>query len=380
MDNSSISWKNRGNSLYKVGDYQSAISFYNSGLQIDPENTDLLHNKSKALAKLGRHMEAKQCQEKIKSISNKSLHVNEISLEKNSDIELESSSTPINTVQEVQNQPDQSILNKTLNFFDKIAETAKTNARKVAYNHLLKQHKKHVKKLIIAEFRFYDLNKMCVFFNIGEPHPYRVNNRGDRISIKPTFNHWADYALDNISYENLRSYAESKHKITQAIVEHERKYKQERQRKYPEFEKTDETTLRGLSADSCDEEFFNKLIEVIKEYRPIKPFYNEILYHTNLYTYLCEKIPGEIGFEEQRGSSRPDITIGDIAIEVKGPTNAQALVTIADKINRYTLQHDHLIVVLFDVQISDQLTERFYDEWYERIMQIYKEHVTIIRK
>ena len=76
-------------------------------------------------------------------------------------------------------------------------------------------------------------------------------------------------------------------------------------------------------------------------------------------------IPGEIGYEVQRGSSRPDIVVGDIAIEIKGPTDNQGLITIADKINRYSQHFEHIIVVLFEVQIF----ERFYNEWYEGIMR-----------
>jgi len=131
-----------------------------------------------------------------------------------------------------------------------------------------------------------------------------------------------------------------------------------------------------MSGDSCDNELLQELINKIGEYQPIKPFKNELLYHTNLYTYLCEKIPEEIGFEEQRGSSRPDIVVGDIAIEIKGPTDRQGLITIADKINRYSQHFDHVIVVLFEVEIYD----RYYQEWYEGIINQYQNQVTIIRK
>jgi tetratricopeptide (TPR) repeat protein len=47
-----ISCKESGNSLYKQGNYQGALLFYEKGLRLDPNNPDLLHNKNMALAKL----------------------------------------------------------------------------------------------------------------------------------------------------------------------------------------------------------------------------------------------------------------------------------------------------------------------------------------
>lgn len=60
--------------------------------------------------------------------------------------------------------------------------------------------------------------------------------------------------------------------------------------------------------------------------------------------------------EVQRGSSRPDIVVKDIAVEVKGPTSSGDLRSLSDKCMRYT-QHfeDKIIAVLFDVRASDRL-------------------------
>jgi len=63
--------------------------------------------------------------------------------------------------------------------------------------------------------------------------------------------------------------------------------------------------------------------------------------------------------EVQTGSSRPDIVIQNIAIEVKGPTYSKDLQTIADKLMRYSQHYDTVIVVLFNVQVN----ERRYSEW-----------------
>lgn len=173
----------------------------------------------------------------------------------------------------------------------------------------------------------------------------------------------------------MKEYAASKNKIPYRITELEKRYKQEREKAYPEYEKIDGTSS-DLSTNGYDDDLVEELVEVIKEFKPIKHFKNEDLYHTNLYTYLCQRIPGDIGFEVQRGSSRPDITLGDIAIEIKGPTDSQGLMTIADKVNRYSQHFDYLIVVLFDVICN----ERFYQEWFEGIMRQYEGQVRIIRK
>ena len=49
-----ISCKESGNSLFKEGNYQEALVFYEKGLRLDPNNSDILHNKNMTLVKLGR--------------------------------------------------------------------------------------------------------------------------------------------------------------------------------------------------------------------------------------------------------------------------------------------------------------------------------------
>ena len=79
--------------------------------------------------------------------------------------------------------------------------------------------------------------------------------------------------------------------------------------------------------------------------------------------------------ELQTGTSRPDIVIGDIAIEVKGPTTNEALNTLATKIFKYSHYYKHMIIVLFKPQFS----ERNYNELVAGIKRRYPE-VEVIRK
>jgi hypothetical protein len=69
-------------------------------------------------------------------------------------------------------------------------------------------------------------------------------------------------------------------------------------------------------------------------------------------------------FEEQRGSSRPDIVINDVAIEVKGPTNQRELETIAGKIVRYSRHYSAFIGVLFEIRTP----EAHYRDWKQGIL------------
>jgi hypothetical protein len=221
--------------------------------------------------------------------------------------------------------------------------------------------------------KLHDLRKICVYYNVGSPSNVRTNSRGHRYRVRLTYDDWARFVFDIIGLTKLREYARINHKLSTKIIEIEKTYKKERIAQYPEYEQDDGTLSYGTDDENV---LLRELTSKINEYQPIKPFKNEELYHTNLYTYLCEKIPGEIGFEVQRGSSRPDIVVGDIAIEIKGPTDNQGLITVADKINRYSQHFEHIIVVLFEVQTLD----RFYNEWYEGIIQHYEGLVTIIRK
>ena len=49
-----LSWKEQGNSLYKKGNYEGALSCYNKALENDRYNPDILHNKNMVLSRLGR--------------------------------------------------------------------------------------------------------------------------------------------------------------------------------------------------------------------------------------------------------------------------------------------------------------------------------------
>lgn len=100
----------------------------------------------------------------------------------------------------------------------------------------------------------------------------------------------------------------------------------------------------------------------------------KIIYKIELIGHLKSKFPNA-DIEQQKGSSRPDIVLNDVAIELKGPTRTEQLRTIADKCLRYYQHFKGLIIVLFEVEVN----EPRYEEW-EKGMRSTFPSVRIIRK
>jgi len=118
----------------------------------------------------------------------------------------------------------------------------------------------------------------------------------------------------------------------------------------------------------------NRIVQSIKKFQPARKWPDEDSYHKELLGYLKGEYP-DIKYEFQIGSSRPDLVIGNIAIEIKGPTDDDALNTLTTKCLKYSHHFDHLIMVLFDPQFS----ERHFKEVKSGIHH-YFPHVVIIRK
>ena len=116
--------------------------------------------------------------------------------------------------------------------------------------------------------------------------------------------------------------------------------------------------VKRKSADRHLPEDLLRLKEMIEGFHPARTFDREIRYQDELYGYLLGRLGQGVAIEKQRGRSRPDIVVDEIAIEIKGPTTNQGLQTIADKIARYRLHFSGIVCVLFDVQ-----DEAHYREW-----------------
>ena len=137
--------------------------------------------------------------------------------------------------------------------------------------------------------------------------------------------------------------------------------------------------IKSLTDKKVKEEQYKKLlisrvIDSIINFKPAKQWHNEDSYHKELLGWLKQPFP-EILYELQTGGSRPDLVIGKIAIEIKGPTDDNALNTLATKILKYSQYYDHVIIVLFEPSFS----ERNYHEITRGIEKTYS-HVHVIRK
>ena len=121
----------------------------------------------------------------------------------------------------------------------------------------------------------------------------------------------------------------------------------------------------------------NRIIAEIDDFKPAREHLGlEYNYQLNLHGWLNKTFP-TAKIEKQRGSSRPDIVIDDIAIEIKGPTKSRDLTTIADKCMRYGKKFpDGIIIALFE---ADHVNNRLYKEWVEAMKEQYSQ-VKVIRK
>ncbi len=122
------------------------------------------------------------------------------------------------------------------------------------------------------------------------------------------------------------------------------------------------------------ESLLNRIVTSIQTFKPSRKWAYEDGYHKELLGYLQHDFPN-IKYEFQSGSSRPDLVIDNIAIEVKGPTDNPALDTLTTKCLKYSKYYDNLIMVLFNPQFS----EGHFREIKEGIEQ-YFPHVVIIKK
>ena len=72
-----------------------------------------------------------------------------------------------------------------------------------------------------------------------------------------------------------------------------------------------------LAEEDSIGETYVKVFSSINEFQPLKNYHNEYSYQSELAQWLKSRFP-DTNIEIQRGSSRPDIVVSGIAIEIKG--------------------------------------------------------------
>ncbi|MHA1252110.1 MAG: hypothetical protein ACTSRP_19140 [Candidatus Helarchaeota archaeon] len=144
-----------------------------------------------------------------------------------------------------------------------------------------------------------------------------------------------------------------------------------------EIEKTrNKWRMEDLAIKAADKNnnIFIEIIKKIQEFTPMRFYDTEIYYQDTLASFLKSSFP-DTKIEVTRGSTRPDITINDIAIEVKGPTSIKDLQTISDKYIRYSQYFNGVICVLFKVNVS----ESYFNDWLSGIKNNFKYFSVIIK-
>jgi hypothetical protein len=139
--------------------------------------------------------------------------------------------------------------------------------------------------------------------------------------------------------------------------------------------KAEEEVQRMIEKGGELDQFYLEVITSIRSFEPFMEYNAELPYQIDLARWLQTEFPNTT-IEESRGSTRPDIIIRNIAIEVKGPTYPQDLRTISDKCMRYRQYFPGgMIVVLFDVSVN----QHRYNDWFEGMKTTFP-NVMIIRK
>ena len=91
----------------------------------------------------------------------------------------------------------------------------------------------------------------------------------------------------------------------------------------------------------------SKIVSDIKCFEASYRWPNESGYHAELHRYFLDKDYASI-VEYQTGSSRPDIVIGDTAIEVKGCTTDNDIDSLPGKCVKYSNYYTDIVFVLFE--------------------------------
>jgi len=180
---------------------------------------------------------------------------------------------------------------------------------------------------------------------------------------KPTIDNYIDAIKNRVKLDDIIVFAKRNHvNIRDILTDIEQAKAQD------DFNKLEE---KGEDIDK----FNLQVIEAIHLFTPFRRHNDEFSYHIELAGYLKAKFPNT-NIEETRGSTRPDIVIDGLAIEIKGPTYDSDLQTISDKCMRYKQYFPQgLIVVLFDVNV----TQYRYDDWLKGMKNTFPD-VIVIKK
>lgn len=174
---------------------------------------------------------------------------------------------------------------------------------------------------------------------------------------KPTNDDYIDAIKNGVSLDDIVAFSKRNHvNIRDVLAEMEEL-------------KIKEDNREIRNEGSAIKDFYDEIIEAIKLFKPFQSYDKELPYQIELATYLRSRFQNkQVDIEQYRLSSRPDITIDGIAIEVKGPTGDRELETIANKCLLYGPSHPKgLIIVLFNISAG----QFRYEEWLKKMNKQY---------
>lgn len=256
-----------------------------------------------------------------------------------------------------------------MGFFDKISKSIETAGRKVSYEVQRREDETYLKENILDRFDIRQLKNCCRYYKTGEPDPTEYNwSTGNTNKVRLTKAHWIEHVRKKVSLDDIKDYAKKQRISISDVVKEENNLATQR------AQIINPAATLDIIEPSAHSELLRDVIAEIEAFQPAKAYTEEALYQVELNGWLKSKF-SSAAIEIQTGYSRPDIVIEDIAIEIKGPTKARDLDTILDKCHRYLQNHDHLVVVLFDVDVK---ADR-YAEWLDSVNSHFPD-VPVIRK
>jgi len=256
-----------------------------------------------------------------------------------------------------------------MSIFNKISKSFKTVGRNISHESQRRKDLAYIKESILERFDIRQLRNCCRYYKIGEPDPTKFNwGTGNTNKVRLTKAHWIKHVQRNVSLDNIKDYAKKQRINISDIVREEEDLAGERA-----------AILSGAPVEPAepsgpDDPFLQSVMAAINEFEPARAYSEEAHYQLELNGWLKSEFPSA-DIEVQTGYTRPDIVIDRVAIEIKGPTRARDLNTILDKCYRYLQNYDHLIIVLFDVNVK---ADR-YAEWLDSIKTHFPD-VPVIRK
>ena len=256
-----------------------------------------------------------------------------------------------------------------MGLFDKISKSIETVGKNVSYERQRREDETYLKENILNRFDIRQLQNCCRYYKIGEPNPTEYNwSTGNSNKVRLTKAHWIEHVRKKVSLDDIKDYAKKQRISISDVVKEENTLATQR------AQIINPTATPVIIEPSAHSKLMLNIIGEIEAFQPAKAYKEESHYQVELNGWLKSKFPSA-AIEIQTGYSRPDIVIDNVAIEIKGPTKAKDLDTILDKCHRYLQNHDHLVVVLFDVDVK---ADR-YTEWLDSIKTHFPD-VPVIRK